>query len=54
MLRWFMRVLIFVALMVRAADALAQQPVYRNTSLPFEQRAADLVSRMTLEERSRR
>jgi beta-glucosidase len=29
----------------------AQQPAYQNTSLPFEQRAADLVSRMTLEEK---
>ena len=31
--------------------ALAQQPTYLNTSLPFEQRAADLVSRLTLEEK---
>jgi len=31
--------------------ALAQQPAYLNTSLPFEQRAADLVSRLTLEEK---
>ena len=46
-----MRVLIFVALVVRAGHVLAQQPAYRNTSLPFEQRAADLVSRMTLEEK---
>ena len=50
-LRWFMRVLIFAALVVVAGHALAQQPAYRNTSLPFEQRAADLVSRMTLEEK---
>ena len=34
-----------------AAPALAQQPAYLNTSLPFEQRAADLVSRLTLEEK---
>jgi beta-glucosidase len=34
-----------------ATPALAQQPAYLNTSLPFEQRAADLVSRLTLEEK---
>ena len=34
-----------------AAPALAQQPAYLNTSLPFEQRAADLVSRLSLEEK---
>ena len=34
-----------------AAPLAAQQLPYRNTSLPFEQRAADLVSRMTLEEK---
>ena len=31
--------------------ALAQRPAYLNTSMPFEQRAADLVSRLTLEEK---
>jgi beta-glucosidase len=34
-----------------APHAIAQQPAYRNTSLRFEDRAADLVSRMTLEEK---
>jgi beta-glucosidase len=34
----------------RAADA-GGQPAYRDLSLTFEQRAADLVSRMTLEEK---
>ena len=34
-----------------ATSAFAQQPAYQNTSLSFEQRAADLVSRMTLEEK---
>src|SRR5262245_10313575 len=34
-----------------ASPALAQQAAYLNTSLPFEQRAADLVSRLTLEEK---
>ena len=41
-------VLLGIALVSRAS---AQQPAYQNTSLPFEQRAADLVSRMTLEEK---
>jgi beta-glucosidase len=39
---------------VRAADAAqaaSTTPAYRNTSLDFGQRAADLVSRMTLEEK---
>ncbi len=30
---------------------LAQNPLYRDTSAPFEQRAQDLLSRMTLEEK---
>jgi beta-glucosidase len=30
---------------------LAQNEPYKNTSLPFEERAHDLVSRMTLEEK---
>jgi len=34
-----------------ATPAIAQQPGYLNTSLSFEQRAADLVSRLTLEEK---
>jgi beta-glucosidase len=34
-----------------AGPALAQQPAYLNPSLTFEQRAADLVSRLTLEEK---
>src|SRR4030095_6925407 len=44
-----------VALCVSLTSAaLAQQPAYQNTSLPFEQRAADLVSRLTLEEKVQR
>src|SRR5688572_27532741 len=43
--------LILLLLLAPATPALAQEPPYRNTSLPFEQRAADLVSRMTLEEK---
>jgi len=34
-----------------ATPALAQQPAYLNPSLSFDQRAADLVSRLTLEEK---
>jgi beta-glucosidase len=34
------------------APAAAQTPAYRNESLSFEARAADLVSRMTLEEKA--
>jgi beta-glucosidase len=29
----------------------AQDPPYRNSALPIEQRMADLISRMTLEEK---
>ncbi|MDF2770558.1 MAG: glycoside hydrolase family 3 domain protein [Geminicoccaceae bacterium] len=43
--------LISLLLLATATPALAQELPYRNTSLPFEQRAADLVSRMTLEEK---
>ena len=48
-----MRLSIGVLLTGVASHALAQQPspAYRDTSLSFEQRAADLVSRMTLEEK---
>jgi beta-glucosidase len=34
-----------------AGAAFAQQPAYRDTSKSFEERAADLVSRMTLDEK---
>jgi beta-glucosidase len=40
-----------VLFVLAAGSAYAQQPAYQNTSLPFEQRAADLVSRLTLEEK---
>jgi len=46
-----MRHPIAVLCLAVASSAAAQQPAYQNTSLPFEQRAADLVSRMTLEEK---
>ncbi|MDR6843208.1 beta-glucosidase [Pseudoxanthomonas sacheonensis] len=37
---------------VRAADAQQAPPVYQDTQRSFEERAADLVSRMTLEEKA--
>jgi beta-glucosidase len=46
-----MRVRLIVLLAGLASPALGQQPPYQNTALSFEQRAADLVSRMTLEEK---
>ena len=46
-----MRVRLVVLLVLAASPAAAQQSAYQNTSLPFEHRAADLVSRMTLEEK---
>ena len=49
----YTRSLLALTLCVAAvAPAAAQQPDYRNESLPFERRAADLVSRMTLEEKA--
>jgi beta-glucosidase len=41
----------FILAIVASSVLAAQQPAYQNTTLPFEQRAADLVSRMTLEEK---
>src|SRR5687768_18225559 len=47
------RVLAALAVCVTGgAPAAAQTPAYRNESLSFEARAADLVSRMTLEEKA--
>ncbi|HEU4720140.1 MAG TPA: glycoside hydrolase family 3 C-terminal domain-containing protein, partial [Gemmatimonadaceae bacterium] len=47
------RVVAALALCAAAgAPAAAQTPAYRNESLSFEARAADLVSRMTLEEKA--
>jgi len=44
---------VFVAVLVSSGLAFAQQPkpIYQNTSYSFEERAADLVSRLTLEEK---
>jgi beta-glucosidase len=38
-------------LLLAAASARAEEPVYRDLNRSFEERAADLVSRMTLEEK---
>src|SRR5689334_14801939 len=46
-----MRVLTAILVAGAAGPLGGQQPTYRDTSLPFEQRAADLVSRLTLEEK---
>ncbi|PID91956.1 MAG: glucan 1,4-alpha-glucosidase [Bacteroidetes bacterium] len=45
------RCLVLTALIFAAACTSADQPAYLDTSLSFEERAADLVSRMTLEEK---
>jgi beta-glucosidase len=42
----------FSILLCSAARDFAQDPAYLNTNLPPEQRAADLVKRMTLEEKA--
>jgi beta-glucosidase len=39
------------AIALLLATAAAEDPAWRNTSLSFEERAADLVSRLTLEEK---
>ncbi|HEV2671653.1 MAG TPA: glycoside hydrolase family 3 C-terminal domain-containing protein [Gemmatimonadales bacterium] len=45
------RIVPAVVLTTLAAALAAQTPDYQNTDLPFERRAADLVSRMTLQEK---
>jgi beta-glucosidase len=45
------RALFAVSLLSLSAAALAADPVYKDLSRTFEERAADLVSRMTLEEK---
>lgn len=46
--------LLFAVAMTTSVSALAQEqlPAYKNLNLSFEERAADLVSRMTLEEKA--
>ncbi|MCQ2182727.1 MAG: glycoside hydrolase family 3 C-terminal domain-containing protein [Bacteroidales bacterium] len=55
MKRTIQRAFFIVAVMLTAILASAQsqssKPIYRNTSYSFEERAADLVSRLTLEEK---
>ena len=51
MRRSFVPMLALAVASATGAAARAQTLPYQNQSLPFEQRAADLVSRMTLEEK---
>ncbi|MBN2419883.1 MAG: glucan 1,4-alpha-glucosidase, partial [Deltaproteobacteria bacterium] len=47
-------ILIPLLLALKPADSgikISKVPIYRNTSYSFEERAADLVSRLTLEEK---
>lgn len=48
---WLLWAVCLIALNVRGADAQTIVEDYRNVSLDFETRAADLVDRMTLEEK---
>jgi beta-glucosidase len=52
-LRRLLAVPLTLAAAVAASAAHAAAPAYRDTRLPFAERAADLVSRMTLEEKAR-
>src|ERR1700704_5532146 len=55
MMQFFSPVKVFavVLLVVAARDLSAQgEPPYRNPKLPIEQRIADLLSRMTLQEKA--
>ena len=45
------RAFFFAALGVTATAAMAADPIYLDLNRSFEERAADLVSRMTLEEK---
>ena len=44
------KLFIFLCL-VSATSIYAQQPIYKNSALPIEQRVEDLIARMTLEEK---
>ncbi len=48
---WWLRALSLTWVSLFAAQLSAQTPDYQNPDLPFERRVADLVSRMTLEEK---
>lgn len=45
------RAVFAVTLLSLATGALAADPIYKDLNRSFEERAADLVSRMTLEEK---
>src|SRR5262245_53386992 len=47
----FMRTILFALALLAPLVASAQTLPYQDTNLPFEARARDLVSRMTLEEK---
>src|SRR5438876_6720624 len=49
---WWLRALSLTWVSLFAAQLSAQTPDYQNPDLPFERRVADLVSRMTLEEKA--
>src|SRR5579871_4246504 len=46
-----MRSIILLCGSLLPAALLAQQPLYKNTTAPFDKRVDDLISRMTLEEK---
>jgi len=50
-LTWAVTATGFAAYAIPTSAQAAEPPAYQNTSLPFSARAADLVSRMTLEEK---
>src|SRR5450432_4101628 len=43
--------LILLAMLLCSSRGTTQEPAYKNTSLPFQERASDLAKRMTLEEK---
>src|SRR2546427_11230769 len=49
---WWLRALSLMWLALVATPLCAQTPDYQNPDLPFERRVADLLSRMTLEEKA--
>src|SRR2546426_1550935 len=49
---WWLRALSLTWVSLFAAQLSAQTPDYQNPDLPFERRVADLLSRMTLEEKA--
>ena len=51
-IRAFTLIIVCIAVMAFISDSeVAKKPIYLNTSYSFEERAADLVSRFTIEEK---